>query len=213
MKFVHGWAFPDVDQFMAAEMKPDGSYQAGHYHAAVRHVRDRSLAIDCGAHVGTWSKLMSADFDRVIAIEPSPDTFEALVTNLAAFGCANVEPRNVAVGRDTGTVSMVLEGRAAAANNTGGRFVQPGGTIPLQRIDDWHLPSCGFLKMDIEGSEPLALEGAAKTIARCRPVVLFEHKGFCRRYGLPPDATIKVLTRCGYRHAETQGKDQIWIAA
>ncbi len=80
----------------------------------------------------------------------------------------------------------------------------------MERIDDWQLPSCGFLKMDIEGSEPLALEGARATLARCRPIVLFEHKGFCRRYGLAPDATLTVLASCGYRHLETAGKDQIW---
>ncbi len=206
MKAVHGWQFPDVDDFMCHEMKADGSYQAGHLRAALQYVTDFSI----GAHVGTWSKLMAQAFAQVIAVEPSPDTFEALAENMKAFNCFNVDLRPVALGAVVGRVSMALEGRAAAANNTGGRFVQDGGDIPVERIDDWQLPSCGFIKLDIEGSEPLALEGARETIARCKPIVLFENKGFCRRYGLPADAVQELLTSLGYRELAAIKCDRIW---
>lgn len=210
MKYHHGIAFPDVDDFMWREMKPDGTYQAGHLRMAMDYVTDFSMAIDGGAHVGLWSRLMSQAFARVIAVEPSPDTCEALVVNMAAFNCFNVEIKPVALGQTVGRVSMELDGRAALANNTGGRFVRPGGDIPVERIDDWQLPSCGFLKLDVEGSEPHALEGARETLIRCRPIVLFEHKGFCRRYGLPPDASQAVLESVGYQQIAIAGKDQIW---
>lgn len=212
MKFVHGWAFPDVDDFMWREMAPDGTYQSGHLAAAMRHVTDRSLAIDCGAHVGTWSRLMSGLFHRVIAVEPSPDTFEALATNMGTFQCGNVELRQAAVGAVSGFVSIApLDPRAEAAKNTGARFVKDGGTIPCQRIDDWQLPSCGFLKMDIEGAEPLALEGARETLQRCKPIVLFENKGFWRwHFGLERDAPQRILLGAGYRQLEVAGKDDIW---
>lgn len=210
MKAVHGWQFPDVDDFMWREMKPDGSYQAGHLRMALNYVTDFSLAIDGGAHVGTWSKLMAQAFERVIAVEPSPDTFEALVANMAAFNCFNVDPKPVALGKEAGHVTMALDGRAAAASNTGGRFVQAGGEIPVERIDDWQLPSCGFIKLDIEGSEPLALEGALETLKRCKPIVLFECKGFWRRYGLPKDAPQQVLSSLGYRELAIVKCDRIW---
>lgn len=211
MKTVSGWAYPDVDDFMWREMKPDGSYQAGHLRMALALVTDWSLAIDGGAHVGTWSRLLSARFERVIAVEPSADTREALVANMAAFGCHNVDVRRCALGEAPGVAAMALEGRAAVMANTGGRFVRMGtGTIPIERIDDWQVPACGFLKLDIEGSEPLAIAGAEATLRRCRPIVLFEHKGFCRRYGLPTDATQQRLRALGYVHRATAGKDEIW---
>lgn len=208
----YGWVFPDVDEFMANEIQPDGSYQGGHYRAAMAFVTDRSMAIDCGAHVGTWSKLMAADFDRVIAVEPSADTFEALATNMRTFGCANVELRHTAVGAKAGFVSMApLDPRAEALKNTGARFVQAGGSIPCERIDDWELPSCGFIKMDIEGSEPLALMGARETLARCHPIVLFENKGFWRhRFNCAPNAPQQILATAGYRQLAVAGKDVIW---
>jgi len=197
---------------MAGEMKPDGSYQRGHLERALTYVRDFSLAIDGGAHVGTWTKPMCAVFARVLAVEPSADTFEALTANVLVFGGANVTLHHAALGDTVGWVSMApLDPRAAALHNTGARFVRPGGTIPLLRIDDWQLPSCGFIKLDIEGSEPLALEGARETLRRCQPIVLFENKGFWRhRYHQLIDAPQRVLASVGYRELDIVGKDVIW---
>ena len=212
MKHVFGWAFPDADAFMVREMKPDGHYQFGHLEAALTHVTEFSIGIDAGAHVGTWSRPMAARFARVIAVEPSPDTCDCLTVNMAAFGCTNVEIHQAALGAEAGFVEMApLDPRAEALQNTGARFVQDGGSIPRERIDDWHLETCGFLKLDIEGSEPAALEGARETLHRCRPIVLFENKGFWRhRYGRPIDAPQQILTSVGYRELAVVGCDRIW---
>lgn len=215
MKTRYGWVFPDADEFMINEIKPDGGYQASHIAAALRYVTDWSLAMDCGAHVGTWSRTLAGRFARVIAVEPSDDTFEALRANMSQFGCANVELHQVAVGASAGTVSMApLDPRAEALKNTGARFVSEGGTIPRITIDSLQLPSLGFLKLDIEGSEPLALEGARETLIRCRPVVLFENKGFWRhRFNQVKDAPQRMLASVGYAEVEIAGKDVIWRAA
>ncbi len=210
MKTIKGWAFPDVDDFMVHEMKADGTYQKSHLLIAMGFVTDRRCAIDGGAHVGTWSKLMAGLFDRVIAVEPSADTFEALTTNLQTFDCLNVEPRQVALGATSGSVTMVLDGRQLALANTGGRYATAGGAIPCEAIDDWHLPALGFLKLDIEGSEVHALQGAAATLERCRPIVLFEDKKFWKRYGLKGDAPQTLLTSLGYRPLTRVGCDDIW---
>lgn len=211
MKFQYGWAFPDADEQMMREIAPDGSYQATHLAAALGLVRDWSLAVDAGAHVGTWSKVLSGRFARVLAIEPSPDTAEALAANMATFGCANVEIRQVALGDRPGFVEMRLDPKAAALKNTGGRHVGDGGTIPRITLDSLELPQVGFLKLDIEGSELVALRGATRTLARCRPLVLYESKWlWTRHFGLPKDAVRDLLTAAGYRLLLKVGNDQIW---
>ncbi len=210
MKIVHGFAFPDDDRFMSGEIQPDGGYQATHLTAALRYVTDWGCALDGGAHVGTWSRSLAARFTRVIAVEPSADTFEALVRNLQTFACTNVEAVQAAIGAAAGTVSMQLDGRAATLGNTGARYVQIGGEVPLRTIDSWALPSLGFLKLDVEGSEYAALQGARGTLTRCRPVVLFENKYLWRRYGVPRDGPASVLASLGYRCRETVSKDEIW---
>jgi FkbM family methyltransferase len=209
----HGWCFPDADEFMAGELTPDGRYQDSHLEAALALVTDFSCAIDGGAHVGTWTRPMSQRFARVIAVEPSPDTFEALSANVTAFGCTNVELHQAALGSEPGFVSLApLDPRAEALRNTGARYVHesPGATIQRLRIDDWKLDTCGFIKLDVEGSEPLALEGALLTLRRCRPIVLFENKKFWRRFGLADDAPQQILRGAGYRLRCVARMDAIW---
>lgn len=212
MKEVFGWAFPDDDEFMAHEMKADGSYQGSHLQAAAALVTDHTIAIDGGAHVGTWSRPLSYLFARVLAVEPSADTFEALEENMRRFGCTNVELHRAALGQAPGLVSMTIDPRGAALKNTGARYVRAdaSATIPRITIDAWQLQTLGFLKLDVEGSEVHALEGARATLLRCKPIVLFEHKGFCRRYGYLPDAPLTYLKSLGFRHRLAAGKDQIW---
>ncbi|MGE0362800.1 MAG: FkbM family methyltransferase [Vicinamibacterales bacterium] len=210
MKYQYGWAFPDADVFMANEIKPDGSYQRGHLEAALAHVTDWSCAIDGGAHVGTFSKPLAARFARVIAVEPSPDTFEALSANVAAFALANVETKRVALGASPGSVRMVLDGRGAQMQNTGARHVTAGGDIPVETVDSWELPSLGLLKLDVEGSEAAALRGALQTLKRCKPIVIFEEKGLGRVYGDGPGAAARVLVQAGYELVQSVKMDHIY---
>jgi FkbM family methyltransferase len=211
MKIVRGWAFPSADQFMVNELGCDGTYQLDHLHAALRYVTEHGCAIDGGAHVGTWSKVMAGVFEKVVAIEPSADTFECLDFNMAQFACANVDRKNCAIGAETGFVTMGLDAVNEERKNTGARFAQAGGIIPVETIDGWRLDRVGFLKLDIEGSEQFALQGAKDTLKRCKPIVLFENKRlWTRHFGLPKGVVADFLTAQGYRLLETVSMDQIW---
>lgn len=214
MKTQFGWAFPDEDVFMMNEIKPDGGYQRSHLTMALQYVTDWTISGDIGAHVGTWSRLMSPVFQQVIAVEPSADTFEALATNMRRFGCANVELKNVAVGDVPGRVSMVLDGRGLELKNTGARHTGIGKDIAVETIDSWNLPSLGFLKLDIEGSEFVALRGARQTLMRCKPIVLFEDKKLWHKfYGVPKNGVEVFLSSLGYHEVARASMDAIWAPA
>jgi len=207
-----GLAFPECDEFMLGELKMDGTYQIAHLEAALKYVKDWRCAVDGGAHVGVWSLRMARSFDRVISAEPSADTFECLERNLLLRNCRNVDARNVALGAEDGFASMTLDAINAERKNTGARHIAAGLDVRIETIDSWRLPELGFLKLDVEGSEPAALEGAADTIARCRPVILYENKWlWTKHFGHPKDAVDKILRRLGYRHIETVVKDAIWV--
>lgn len=211
MKFHSGIAFPDADRHMAEHMRPDQTYQGDHLTAALRHVTDWSCAIDAGAHVGLWSRQMAAKFGRVLAFEPAADTFECLQFNTQGFD--NIRCHQVALGDAPDRVSMSWSPASAERANTGGRYVQPGGDIAVITIDSLSLESLGFLKLDIEGYEPKALAGAAETIARCKPVILFENKWhWSHTYGLPKNAVIDILNGLHYQELERVGGDAIWGA-
>lgn len=217
MKDVHGWAFPDTDEFMAKELKADGTYQPSHLRTALTYVTDFSVAIDGGAHVGTWSKLLAAQFTQVIAFEPNHLTAMALRENMRTFGCGNVQILPMALGDRARTVTLRLEDDAKALSNTGAYHVgdlragHHDELIPMVTIDSLSVQSLGFLKLDVEGSELAALHGGSATIARCRPIVLFENKGLWRRhFGAAKEAPQDWLTNQGYRQLAKTGCDVIW---
>lgn len=213
MKAHGGWYWPDCDDFMWREMR-DGTYQADHLEEALTFVTDFRCAVDAGAHVGVWTKELAIRFDRVIAVEPAEDTYACLVENLWGFRIQNVDPMHMAVGAQDGYVAMALDAKQAERKNTGGRYVVRRGNgvldIPCVTIDSWNLPALGFLKLDVEGSEPDAIKGAARTIARCQPVVLFEDKGFGVRFGYERNASQELLKLLDYEHKVRVGHDEIW---
>lgn len=212
MKTVKGIAFPDADDFMVSEVR-DGTYQANHLREAIRYVKCFDCAIDGGAHVGLWTRLLAGSFRKVIAIEPSPDTCEALRWNIASWGIENVETYNVALGRAVGVATMKLDAKNAERRNTGARYAEVGlgGDVSVVTIDSRNLDAVGFIKLDVEGSELAALEGAIRTIRRSQPVILVENKGFGARYfGEPPDAVARFLRARSYGLRTRVGADEIW---
>jgi hypothetical protein len=90
-------------------------------------------------------------------------------------------------------------------SNTGSAQVGAGGTaVETVRLDDlW--PSLGyerldFMKMDVEGHEVRALEGAREVIRRHRPLLLVEiDPPRLQECGSSPDALIQLLRALGYR--------------
>lgn len=209
MKIVKGLAMPAWDEFMVHIVPDDGRYQHENLEAAVAYCARRRTVIDGGAHVGMWSRTFAGLFDRVIAFEPSPDTFQCLLYNVEA---PNVELRNQALGAKPGKIHMTLEGFEGTPRekNSGARYVANGGDIERVTVDSLHLDDLDLLKMDIEGSEVEALRGARKTLLRCRPVVLFESKSEWVRRGFQEDAPHRFLTKLGAVKFDKVGVDEIW---
>ena len=216
MKKINGWWFPDADNFMAGEMTERGTYQEDHLVDALGHVKDFRLAVDGGAHIGTWSRILSEKFEKVISFEPSPDTAEALIANMEQFGCKNVSILQEAISDKHEKIRMTLEDcpEENARGNTGARYIASGGDIPATPLDSLALPHLDFLKLDIEGAELKALTGARRTLARCRPVVLFEDKRKCQRhFGVNRQDIYKLMQGLGFKRAQRSGCDEIWVAA
>jgi FkbM family methyltransferase len=146
-----------------------------------RHEAARVLAgdvvLDCGAHVGVFTReALSQGARLVIAIEPAPDNIECLRRNFAAkiaSGRVIVYPQGV-WDRDDTLVLRVAEGDSALDS-----FILDRGTpitpvrLPLVPIDklvgELGLQRVDFIKMDIEGAERRAVLGARDTLRRYKP--------------------------------------------
>ncbi len=153
--------------------------------------RAGDIVVDCGAHVGVFSKAaIAAGAKHVIAVEPSPVNLVALERNLAeeieqglitvvrkgVWHEESTLPFYIDPGNSAG--SAVLLGRGH--DHGDGHMDEGEGDaqehtveVPLTTIDnlvaELGLERVDFIKFDIEGSERHALKGARKTLADFKP--------------------------------------------
>ena len=144
---------------------------------------------DVGANIGTHSVALSKEFGSAIkirAFEAQRLVFYQLCGNLAINGIENVYCHNVAVSDGQTEVMEIRLPNYDERFNYGGlelsdavnsdnQFVAKPNTETVSCIclDSFDEP-VDFIKMDIEGMEPQALQGARDLIDRCRPICFVE---------------------------------------
>jgi len=210
VKKVNSFWLPDADEHFVPHFESEDGFQLDRLEKVLTYVKDWTIAVDGGAHVGSWSKMMADYFDTVYSFEPAPDTYECLELNMKGIG--NVIVANNALGDRKGYVHIAWEDKHRHQGNTGGRYIEKRSNgIPMIDIDGLNLSSLGFLKLDVEGAEYLALKGAEETIKRCHPVILIEvKKNFGSRFGLDDNAPIKFLHELGAKEIDRIKADRIF---
>jgi len=149
----------------------------------------KPLIVDAGANVGIFTKLSHAAFGHygthTLAFEPLSRNLDLLRENLAELGSA-VEIVELALGTkpETNKRMIIISATGATINETEARLYleSVGATAPPETsVDvttvDLHVKSedgqVALMKMDVEGSEEAIIEGAAATIARDRPAIIY----------------------------------------
>jgi FkbM family methyltransferase len=165
-----------------------GIFQSKQYEEHVRraareHLRPGSVAVDVGANVGVITFLAAAiagPAGRIIAVEPNPDNLQLLYRGIVLnrFDNVTVLPYAASNRREVfsltgGTSNTHLIGARQPVE--GGHFVQ---SVTLDEMLE-SLPRIDFVKMDIEGHEPQALEGFSRLIEQHRPALLIEFNPRC----------------------------------
>ncbi len=130
--------------------------------------------IDCGAYVGdtlsqflAWSK---GRFRRYLAFEPDPRNFsslQSLVINLPRSLRRRIEIRCDAISSDFADMRFKEVGDISSRLDESGAVEVKA--IPLDSLQGWLKPT--IIKMDIEGGEFDALQGAREIIRDTMPVL------------------------------------------
>jgi len=140
-------------------------------------VRPGDVVLDCGAHVGLYTREALRQGARlVVAIEPSPENLDCLRLNLSgelAAGRLIIYPKGV------WDREVYLPLHIPPQNSAGSSLVaapiqgEKVVNVPLTTIDnlvaELRLDRVDFIKMDIEGAERRALAGARQTLATYKP--------------------------------------------
>jgi len=159
----------------------------------------KSIAFDIGANVGAFTCLMASLGHTVHAFEPIPETFCRLKNNTKSNGLLGFAHLNcLAVGTEQGLVTFHTEEFGAATN----RMIVPGMAplasststqlVAVTSLDDYcrsqSVAHIDFMKLDVEGMEPYALQGAAMLLRERRiAAILIEIcPGNLRSVGLSP---------------------------
>ena len=134
------------------------------------------VAIDVGANIGQWTNKLASRFHEVIAIEPHPASvkllrakasFNVRVVEGAAWNCSEwkmlILYPDLRICRITDHDLLYSMGKGAN-----------GLEVPCFPIDALRQTQVDLIKLDVEGAEVEALEGAIRTIKASSPILLIE---------------------------------------
>jgi FkbM family methyltransferase len=187
----------------------------------VDRLRDGSIVLDIGAHHGEFAVPIAYELKKrqwsstVWSFEPDPDNFGYLQHNLssnelsafaklhlAAVSNYTLEHAELLCPADNSSNTLARNGEFAIGDELA---TVKKKVVKTVRIDDMDFGSStvGIVKLDIQGSEPEALEGAWSMLSRHRPLVIVEvveswpRAGDVDRILRHLDYTIHGLTRSG----------------
>ena len=152
-------------------LKQGHLYGESNYSILKQLIITDGMIVDAGAHIGTFSVPATLDLAKVIMIEGAEKNVECL--NKTFEGRQEVHQailadsvRKCSFSRDTGPFGWMVE--------------DPNGDFTTNTIDAIvGGRKIAAIKLDIEGGEILALDGAKETLARDKPPILMEVNGYC----------------------------------
>lgn len=151
-----------------------------------------AVFVDVGANVGAYAFGLRRFCAEVHAFEPQRIIYNMICGSIALNGWQNVYCYNVALGRadnggdievpqfdynktlSFGSIEFGEEQKERLAQQRQ-HNVSRLEYVPLRTLDSYNFARIDVMKIDVEGMELDVLAGAAKTIERCRPVILIEH--------------------------------------
>lgn len=173
---VFWYGFPAEDRAVLAQLR-----------ARVPH---DGVVVDIGANIGCFTLAMArhAAAGAVHAFEPVPATADRLEAAIRANALGNIRLNRCALShREGGIAVWVPEAHWKGRLYNRGRSscyvgeAEPGWrreTVACRRLDDYvaaqGVARVDAIKLDIEGAELDALEGAAESLRRFRPAVVME---------------------------------------
>jgi FkbM family methyltransferase len=173
------------EDVLGAGIARTGIHELGVSEVMWRLADGDELALDVGANIGYFTGLLSCRAQAVVAFEPNPRLHRFIAGNIGRWehaGRVTLDTR--AASNRNGTATLHLPsaydqnfGIASLASATG----DDGATYEIDtvRLDDFIAGRrVGVLKIDVEGHELPALEGAGDSLAGglIRDVVFEEHR-------------------------------------
>jgi len=150
-------------------MPPDcvDGYQHQYFDADIISFVDNEIFIDAGAYDGTTTEFFMRYVGKAnpksILIEPDASVYDTMVSRMSVLELGNLEFINAALWNKSGKENFrLIPGGSSQIDKSAMEQVK---TVALDDL----INEATFIKMDVEGAERQALEGAKQLIQRCNP--------------------------------------------
>jgi len=204
----------DVDDFKIYAMFSDAEVGRGiiqtkshesHVTNAVKEVlKMGDVFIDLGANIGFFSLLAASivqDSGKVISFEPNIQNLQLFYASIFENMFKNITVYPFAASNNAQILKLTSFGsngfiETPQSSDTNAQFLQSVVVDHLLQNQD----NVSVIKMDIEGYEPLALQGMKNIIKKFKPIVITEFSPWHIRHRTQtdPEDYLKQLTNQGY---------------
>lgn len=158
--------------------------------------------VDIGANIGYYTLIAAQRVNKVIAFEPDTLNFNLLWKNVEQNGYKNVEMFQKALGKGNGQVSVFRDSENSGATSLSEKNIQHHADyfrVEMVSLDECLDGPVDVMKIDAQGYEGQIIEGAIKTIRRCKPIIIMEYWPYgLRNCGTDPEELYKRLVGLGY---------------
>ena len=173
----------DLASYLEWHLWVFGSFEP-HFAELFRHlVKPGDRCVDVGANVGVHTirlaKLVGPD-GAVTAVEPDPELARRIHENVQLNEMTNVRVIQAAAADRSATALLYRPG-AADANRARASLLHhayltgQAQEVPTVTIDELRPGPVALIKIDVEGAEAGVVAGAADTIVKDLPAVIFEY--------------------------------------
>lgn len=144
-------------------------------------VKPGDIILDIGANIGYYTVMMSKivkEHGKIYAFEPTEYFRSVLNANIEVNKINNVEVFDVGLSNNNISLNINIGESSATLHSPCKESTDNVELIKMTSLDefvmDHNLPKIDFIKIDIDGHEPLFFEGAWNTLEKFDPVILLE---------------------------------------
>jgi FkbM family methyltransferase len=200
------------NDLVAREIRRGRLFEPEVVEVARRFARPGTAVLDLGANFGQMAvqfAQMVGEEGRVYAIEAQRPVFEILEKNVVANGAGNIVSVFAAALAETGRQLRFPRPDFSRFPSFGSYNLpldaDEGDPVESLKIDDLAIDRpVSFMKIDVQGCDLFAMQGAVETIARHRMPILFEfEQRFQDEYRTSFQDYVNFVASIGYEFTET----------